>query len=357
MPAERRKCIFKAIKWLSVAIVLGMNIPVYANIDLQQCLNGLWQVPDGPYLKELCEDNDDCLNRRVSYLPHNDELRIILDDPGIFSLPGEKTMVVSNACALVNKGFKLHVNIVSGWIYYNHTELLAIKKLNNLKFPRYDNIQEQKNDRPDDALSMTEWLNKHENSFKYGCKDIIYDNETDTLHASCKKEEHQGRFHGQTHIQSSITYLSIYRKHGAVIINSDGRLKPVNPVSEAREEDYTQPIGAWYQIMRTCADQGMTHRRVGNIITCHNPGFMLHSGGVTNCTPEDVAYNSSTDLLLLRCRGNASVFQFSNTSVCASYENIYSVGLYSRNTINEESEGDTHLFCRVSRPLIRHTGL
>ena len=269
---------------------------------VNHCLNHRHMLPDGPYLKQRCGDDLDCIAQTFTYNHQGDALRIASDDPFRFH-----HYWVHNICQFYDKGFELNTSPLYGWVFTTHSPA---------HFRFAGAVTEEcsilKGDDAIEELSRTYvemWIMRPENNFQESCNDIRYFRSKDLLTANCVETVKSS--HSPATYQAIIPNISLYTdSEKNIIVNDDGVLR----VRLSRKHNHEEQALRHQKLERGCVENGMTVSHIGGYELCNSRKLPE----IHNCKTAEFAFDNVKDILLVRCTGSNKVYHLQGVSECVS---------------------------------------
>ena len=275
-------------------------------ISLDECLDDRFRIPSGPYIKQRCGNNADCIYKTFSYDSELDELSYFSDD----SYFRVNTHSVNNICKLKKQGFELNMVPEFGYLgtTYPNASIRYIGTNNNETRILSGEDAVAENER----TPIEHWIMKPENHFQKSCTNIRYYPSQDMLRANCSSfsyVEHAGfRLAPQVISNTVIPYISLYNDNNNILVNNEGTLRAIlidknNYLSSAQKHN---------KIKSLCMEWNAVHKHLDGYEICDSKEKIP----VHNCNIEESAYDEIHDTLFVRCNGSNGVYHLQDAKTC-----------------------------------------
>ena len=284
------------------------------HISLDECLDDRFRIPSGPYIKQRCGDDADCIHKTFSYDPELDELSFLSND----SYFRVNTQSVSNICKLKKQGFQLNMKPEFGYLGTTHPQA-------NIRYIG-TNDKETRILFGDGAVAGNErtpieqWIMEPANHFQKSCVNIRYYPSEDMLTADCYGySNYESRYNTNYESWNNISvpkvtsntvipYISLYNDNNHVLVNDDGMLR-ASLVDKNNSLSTTQKHS---KIKRLCQEWNAVHEHIDGYEVCDSKERMpVHS-----CDVEESVYDKIHDTLFVRCAGHNGVYHLQNARTC-----------------------------------------
>lgn len=269
------------------------------------CPDPVLEVPDGPFIQQLCGKDRDCLRKRFDYDEALDELRIYESLYDLGNSLGQSYLKAPGACSLKRMGFDFVMTKRSSLFSDSHIlDELAIQDLSGQHAIEH---QLKDDDSRQRYRSVISWLEKEENDFKKSCRDVWYFPASDTLRAIClNKQVDYYRLNNTV-----LPHLSLYMDKGVRLRNINGYLQAERCVDSECFPYNNQEI-----ISQHCRENGMAITAIGETLACStaNPS---DKPDISGCKPIEFVMNTQADMILVRCEKTTDVLHLHNVSLCS----------------------------------------
>ncbi|MET4695089.1 hypothetical protein [Endozoicomonas lisbonensis] len=278
------------------------------SISLDECLDDRFRIPSGPYIKQRCGDDADCIHRTFSYDAELDELSFFSSD----SYYRVNTHSVSNICKLKKQGFQFNMKPEYGYLGTTHPHATIRYIGTNDKETRIlsGNGAVAENER----TLIERWIMEPENHFQKGCINIRYYPSEDMLTADCFGYEREAMRSNQ-HISTpkvttntAIPYISLYNDNNHVLVNDDGMLR----ANLLDKSNFLATAQKHSKISNLCQSWNAEHKHFDGYEVCDsNVNIPVH-----NCNAEETVYDEIHDTLFVRCTNHKGVYHLQNAKTC-----------------------------------------